>query len=546
MHSPVVPLLWEILRQGRTSLVALAGATGLSWLIDYAERGNPPGPFPAMHNEVLGLLSFVILIEMFSFVESSGGRGMSRFPRRHFTLPISTLQLVAVPAVAGIVGIELLYLVWKGRLSDAAPAHQLFVAVLLGAFMIFYQASMWTLERVGPLRLIFLGAISIAFFWIGSLPSMGEREASWWRTRPVLGGVVAALAVVQFFLVRRAIGRLRSGGPDGGSRIGVMMGRLSDAIPRRRTGFRSARTAYFWFEWRCSGTGFPLLVAGALVFLLGPVTLTTGNDPGTTTRILVGALALPLVLAIPAGMGLSKPLFWSEKMSLPSFVAVLPLSDAELIAIRIKVAAVATVIAWLLVFGFLAAWLSLWGDGASVGRLLAELRAADERWWPGILALVVGSAMFVSWRFSVAGLWAGMSGQRAWFMASLAPIGVLIVAGAVFDIGALPGWIGADLSRLTPFLWAGVLAVVVKLWLAARGFRRTTRRWPIWYVVTWLAGVGCLIGLGAVVMSYAGRDLSDSNTNRLWAAFILLAVLLMPIARVAWAPWFLGRNRHQQ
>jgi hypothetical protein len=543
VRSPAVPLVWEMLRRGRGAVAAIAGATGLSWLIDFAERANPPGRIPTFHNQLLGLLSFLVLFGMFSYVEPTGDRGMGRFPRRLFTLPVSTLQLVAIPVVSGIIAIELLYFLWMGRLAGPEPKNPLFVAVLLGAFMVFYQAVLWTLERIGPLRLVFLGALGIAFFWIGFLPSMGGGGAAAWRNPSVLGGVTAALGAMQFLLVWRYVARIRSGAEGSAGRFGAAIRRLADVLPRRRNPFRSARAAHFWFEWRCTGSGYPALVAGALVLLVGPLSVLISGDPASTARILVGALALPIVLAVPAGLAFSKPLFWSEEMSLPSFVAVQPVSDAELIAIKLRVAAVATMLAWLLVLLFLSAWLSLWAKPASVDLLFSQLRAIDDRWLL-VAGLVVSSAMFLSWRFLGAGLWAGMSGSRVLFMSWLPPIGLVIVAGALFDLGALPGWLGADLGRLTPFLAAGALAVVAKLWLAARGRHWTSVRSAGWYAVAWVAGVASLIGLGAVVLSNAG--LPDSDVQRLRFALILLAVLLMPLARVLWAPRFLGRNRHRR
>lgn len=543
MRSAAVPLLWEIWRRGRGSAGAIAVASALSWLIDFTARNDPPGRIPAAHNQMLALVSFVILLAMFSYIESGGDQGMGRFPRRLFTLPVSTFQLVAVPVVAGIVAIELLYLLWVGRLAAPGASNHLFVAVLLGAFMVSFQAVLWTLERLGPLRLVVLGGLGITFFWIGFLPAIG---GSVWRTERVLGGVVAALAVVQFLLVWRYVARVRSAAESDGSRFVLAMRRFAEALPRRRSGFRSSTTAHVWFEWRCSGTGYPSLVAGALLLLLLPASMLFRGDPGGTVRILLAALALPLVVAVPSGLAFSKPLFWSEEMSLPSFVAVKPLADAELIAIKIRVAAGATLIAWLLVLGFLSAWLPLWANRDGVSLVVLQLRALHEDWWPAMVALVVTSAMFVSWRFLVAGLWAGMSGSRALFMSLLAPFGVVIISSAVFDVAELPGWITDDLRRLDPFLWAGALAVVAKGWLAARGFRLMPQPLAGRYLAVWLAGVACLLGLAAVPMSDAGRNFSAGDRHRVWASFILVAVLLMPIARLAWAPWFLGRNRHRR
>ena len=545
MRSPAVPLVWEIFRRGRGAVAAIAGATALSWLIDFAERGNPPGRTPTTHNQMLGLLSFLVLFGMFSYVEPTGDRGMGRFPRRHFTLPVSTLQLVAVPVVAGIIAIELLYLLWMGRLAGPEPKNPLFVAVLLGAFMVFYQAVLWTLERIGPLRLVVLGALGIAFFWIGFLPSMGGGAAAW-RSPSVLGGVIAVLGAGEFLLVWRYVARIRSGAEGRTWGLGAMIRRLADVLPRRRDAFRSPRAAHFWFEWRCTGSGYPALVAGALVFLVGPMSFLIAGDPASTARVLAGALALPIVLAVPAGLAFSKPLFWSEEMSLPSFVSVRPLSDAELIATKLRVAAVSAMLAWLLVLLFLSAWLSLWASPASVQLLFSRLRVMSDGRWPVVAVLVVSSAVFLSWRFLVAGLWAGMSGSRALFMSWLAPIGVVIVASAVFDLSALPRWLRADLGRLTPFLAAGVLAVAVKLWLAVRGRRWTPVRSMGWYGAAWIAGVASLIALGAVVLSDAGGNLPTGDVQRLRLAVILLAVLAMPLARVMWAPRFLARNRHRR
>jgi hypothetical protein len=547
MRSPAVPLLWEIWRGSRGAIAAIAAATGLSWLIDLADSGSPPGPTPSAHNQLLGFLSFALVLAMFSHIESTGDNdGMGRFPRRLFTLPASTLQLVAVPVVTGVASIDLLYLVWMERLSGPNPTNPIFVAVLLGAFVVSYQAVLWTLERLGPLRLVLIGALAFVFLWIRFLPSIGESGPSAWRTERVLGSVVAGLAVAQFFWIWRFVSRIRSGGTRDGSLVGTRIRQLADVIPRRRRPFRSAESAHFWFEWRSSGSGYLAVVAGVLVLLLGPASVFTRDNSDSTVRLLMGALALPLVIAIPAGFAFSKPMFWSDQVSLPSFVAVRPLSDAELIAIKIKVAAVATVIAWLLVFGFLSLWLTLWADQSIVHRVVTQSRAVGGDWWLGIAGLVVLSAMFVSWRFLVAGLWAGMSGSSALFKALFAPIVIAVVVSAIFDVRQIPGWITEDLRRLVPFLWAGTVAVAIKFWMTARELRRTSSSWARPYVGGSLIGAASLVGLGAVVLSKVGQNVPDGDARRIWAALILFAVLLMPMARLVWAPRFVGLNRHRR
>ena len=51
--------------------------------------------------------------------------------------------------LAAIVSIEILYLLWMPLLSRGSSVDAPFVALLLGAFMTFYLAALWTLERAG-------------------------------------------------------------------------------------------------------------------------------------------------------------------------------------------------------------------------------------------------------------------------------------------------------------------------------------------------------------------------------------------------------------
>lgn len=89
-------------------------------------------------------------------------RGLGRFPRRLFTLPVTSLRLVAVPLLAGIASIEILYFLWLGPLTRGGTVSIPFVTVLLAALIVFYLWALWTLERAGSIRLFMLGAIAIA------------------------------------------------------------------------------------------------------------------------------------------------------------------------------------------------------------------------------------------------------------------------------------------------------------------------------------------------------------------------------------------------
>ena len=328
MRSPTIALLWDIWRRKRRSVWVIAGLTVVSWILDFsASVGRPQGGSERTPlNDLLGMLSFLVLFGIFNYTEFSGDTGLGRFPRRLFTLPVSSLRLVAVPILGGIASVELVYLLWMERLSGGGLTSPLFVGVLLAAFMVFYQAVLWTLARLGPLRLVVLGAIGTALFGIGLLPSFPPSPPPPWRSETVLTVLTTGLAVVAFLLAWRHVARLRSGGGRERHRLGSLVGRVADAWPRRRSGFASPAAAHFWFEWRSSGMALPALVGGVLLVVNVPFSWLVRHDPGETMRLLLGTLATPIVLAIPAGMAFSRPTLWSDDLSVPSFMAVRPLS----------------------------------------------------------------------------------------------------------------------------------------------------------------------------------------------------------------------------
>src|SRR5262245_59241026 len=114
MRSPTYALLWEIWWPHRAVVAAIAGLTIAGRLLHSHQ----------LLIELLGMLSFLLLFGIFN----------AGFPRRHFTLPISSLRLVAVPMLTGVVSIELLHLLWIGPPSRGGSTSAPFVAVLLGAF----------------------------------------------------------------------------------------------------------------------------------------------------------------------------------------------------------------------------------------------------------------------------------------------------------------------------------------------------------------------------------------------------------------------------
>jgi hypothetical protein len=545
MRSPTAALLWEIWRRNRIAVAVIAAATVAGRLLDYSEQ---PTDDPSSLIALLSMAAFVFLFGIFSYTEPSGTRGIGSFPRRLFTLPVSSLRLVALPVLTGLASVELLYLLWLGPLSRGGTLSTPFVAVLLGASMVFFQAVFWMLERLGPLRLMIAGAVTFLVYGAGLLPSWPPSPPPPWRSEAAVGTFVAALAVVVFLLAWRHIIRLRCGGGGRSTdRLEPLIASTAAALPRRRTPFASPAAAQFWFEWRCSGLVLPVLVGGALVGVVAPFSWVSRGDASGSLQLLLGTLATPIVLAIPVGMAFARPTFWSEDLSVPAFVAIRPLTDEQIVAIKMKVAVASVAISWLLTVCFLGLWLSLWANVDAVSQLAIQWWAFHERSLVsvyGAVALILIAGVVLTWRFLVSRLWSGLSGSRLLFMASVMSAVLVVIAGMVFPADRLPGWMLADPARMARVVWLLSIAVVAKCGLAACSWRRMSARHLRQYSLLWAAATTCLLTLTmvlwGVVRIYVALDI-----YRFQGFMILVALLAVPLGRVGLAPSCLARNRHR-
>jgi hypothetical protein len=548
MSSPAIALVWEIWRQHRWTVAAIAALTAAGRLIDFLETGRSAGGGiePSPLTTLLGMLAFLCLFAVFNYTDASDGRGVGRFPRRLFTLPVTSLRLVSVPLLAGMASVELLYLLWMGPLSRGGSTSAAFVALLLAALVVFYLWALWTLERAGSLRLVMLGVIATALFATGVLPSFPPTPPPPWRSERVLAGLVAGLALVAFLRTWQHVGRVRAGGEDRRGRRELLLAWIAAAWPARRRAFATPAAAHFWFEWRSSGVVLPALVGGVILVVIMPMSWLYGGG-SDTFRLVLATLAAPMVLAIPVGIAFSKPTFWSEELAVPAFVAVRPLSSEDLVATKVAVAAVSAVLSWTVVAVFLTVWLSSSANLDLLSRLAIQLSALDGQSIAavyGMAALAAVAAVFLTWRFLVSRLWCGLSGMRPMFVGSVVALVVLVVAGLAFDATRLPGWLLAEPARLTPVVWIASIAVIAKYGLAAFTWRRVSPSYARLYLLIWLAGTASFLALGVVVWRLV-RVYPPLDIDRPLGVIVLAALLAVPLARVGLAPSMLGRNRHR-
>lgn len=544
MQSPTTALLWEIWRQHRWAIGSIAALTVVGRSLDALPTTGPVADELSAVTTLCGMFAFLLLFAVFNYTDSGDGRGIGRFPDRLFRLPVSSLRLVSIPVMTGIVAIEVLYLAWADPFSTGGSTSPLFVATLLAALMVFYLAVLWTCARAGSMRLVIIGAIAAALFAAGLLPTFPPTPPPAWRSHVFVAAFVGALALLAFVLTWRYVGLVRSGGGSGRLRFASLIASIADAQPARRKSFRTPAGAHFWFEWRASGTVLPMLVGGIVFFVIAPTSWMTIGDARYTPWLLVGALLTPIVLAIPIGVAFSKPTFWSDDLAVPEFVAVRPLSAQDLVAIKVKVAWASAILSWLIVLVFLAVWLPAWANLDLVRPVATRLfEGYSTSAMLGMTVLVPVAGLFLTWRSLVSHLWSGLSGKRLLFMVTVVSV-VALVSATVLDTGRWAYWLLRDPARVAIAVWVIAAAVIAKSAMAIYVWRGVSRRYVRDYVLVWFAGTASLVTLSIAVWNPL-RVSAPFDVAHLRTLILLVALLAVPLARVGLAHLLLARNRHR-
>lgn len=553
MRSPTLALLWEIWRAKRGLIVAVVAMTLLGAYGRFTETASStlpvdPGPVdsdPALF-VALRLLSLLLLFGIFNYTESGDGRGFGGFPQRLFTLPVSTFKLVALPMLAGIVAIELHFLVWMDGTPSPGSASAVFYGVVMAACIVFYQVTLWTLERLRSMKLVVLGLLGFFMTIVSQLPSLPPSDYARVGWEQFLILVVASLAACAFLIGWHYVSRLRCGERGRPGSL-LPIARLTDWLPRRSGRFATPAGAQLWFEWRTVGVLFPLLVIGVLVLGISPLLLLLGNDPVKVQNIVLWTLAMPIVLAHAVGIAISKPSLWDEGLGVPVITATKPLGTAELVAIRIRVATLSVAVAWAFVLVFLAV-LPLWANVDALTGFASEWQAFHQGSVASVwiaVGLTVLAAVWLTWRFMVSTLWLGFAGSKLALNVLIVLVVLVPSVALILDAFRLPGWLLAEPGRLTALVWLIGLAVAAKYGLAALGWRRVPARLAAQYLLVAAVGTASFVLLWLTFRDVLGTYIPALGIDRVQTFLILTALLLMPLARPGFAPAMLARNRHR-
>jgi len=562
-QSPSVALVWDIWLRHRTLVRLLIAVSVFAFLLNAALPEsfrmfkNNPNTFDVhdavrVVNFLLLLTALLLFLALCSQTELNPQTGTRGFPQRLFTLPLTTFHLVALPIFLGMAAFEVLVVFWQSLIFRERV--QVGGLMVIAAYIIAHQTILWTLPALGSFRVLVLGIVGIVFIVAFGLPTFPQEAFPWWLRENFLTVWLTAIAFGGFMTSWTYVARQRSGGGSGRHWTSSIVDRISDVLPRRTALFSSAAAAHFWFEWRSSGFLLPLLVGATLIVVIFPLSWYMRSDGGNTMRILAATLAMPIALALPVGKALSKPEWWSNEMFMPSFVAVRPLTNADFVITKMKVAALSAAISWLMVGVFVSVWLGLWANLDTLNYLRVLLwifhgHSLYPQYALAILILVTGGLL--TWRFLVSSLWLGLSGNKKLFTMTALPYGFALVFALAFGVilpqneESILGWMFKDFGVVLPTLvQIAAVAVAAKFWIAAWSWRSAHHMHVKRYLALWLCGTAAWIALGLLLWDGV-LQVVPSDSHQLRSLMILCALLAVPFARLGLAPRSLARNRHR-
>jgi hypothetical protein len=318
--------------------------------------------------------------------------------------------------------------------------------------------------------------------------------------------------------------------------------RLARWLPYHRRPFASAASAQTWFEWRRSGNSLPfmtgLVLPGVLLFLAFGV-----NDLIPTAQTLLSALAVPVFVAGMAGATVSGKNPWvKDEFAMAPFTATLPMSTGELLAAKLKAAALSTLAAWGIVVVAVPVAVILTGKQEEVG---GWWRQAQHQVHPVKIAagMVAATTLLFActWKQLVDSLFLGLTGRK-WVIQGAIFAGM----AGFFILCFVGGWIYKHPETHERFRvllpWLLGLLILCRLLVAGLALRQGLRqglfepRPALRCLTAWVLLGSALFGLLAYVLP---ADLVPLD-------YLAYAILLtLPMARLAAAPLALAWNRHR-
>ena len=544
MRNPSTAVLWECWRLTRVWLVARM----LLILI----LGAPLLVFVGGGGAGTVLVFAFVIAGIGRSVDFRGARPYGFPMTLGFSRPIRTGVLVGIPMAYIAASSSLSYLLPVALLRVAfdVPLPLLPVAALIVVVGQLLVAVQWSTDAPRLRMVAVLGLYGAAFFWYdrNDTPGNDLAPARWADLFAFSVGdyAVMALAVaIAVGLTIHGVDRQRHG-EDGVLRLwtaaaGGGRRRFSEWLSER---FRAAcptsspTLAQIWFE--AYTVGAPVLSSAIVGALLLPLVAYLAYLRQSEMIVALGLYAplFPLLFGLRAMLGIRQ----KDGASVPSaFAMSRPLGTVRLLAVKIAVKVVVTLVAWALLVASLWVTTLLTGSETAVADNIADtlsLLASGRR----IGALVLLVVLFVVGGVVVNAFYLLHSRRVVYgtigvglYVASFA-----VAANAVDGTSATPAVLAQNpwLLSSQPWLWAGVLLSGIVIATRRGTADRVFSAWSVG------AGMLALVAAGWTVLATSAGVGWDPRILSVSEAGVAAMLLLVPVAAFVMAPWSLSRIRH--
>ncbi len=544
MRSPAAAVAWEFRQRHRWGLIGLTGYLLILAMIKLVilTRGLPinlDSPESFAFVVIVPLTAtFTYFLAVFTFgLDGDLAARQSMYPARKFAQPMTTAALAGWPMLYGTVAMMILWLALRlfALWPSGIEVPSIWPALLAASLLAWTQALTWMPYPLPGLRII------VTVLWLGTMDALALLALHFKAHESVMIAILAPQVPLAYVVARSALIRARRGDVPDWRGAFAWLAQIARGLSRRREHFRSAASAQAWFEWRRHGLSLPAWVGILLPFEL-LLLWAAGDATSLVFTILLGVLLTPPFIASFAAATVSKTSpSASDSYGLTPFIATRPLTNAELIAAKLKMAIWSTIAAWLLVL--IATPLALKFSGTSVVVLERLRRLSEIVGTPRavvVVVLIISGCIASTWKQLVQGLYIGLTGR-----ASLIKGSVFLILGFFFLFGPFAEWI-IDSGRLSelwtalPLIFAGLVSfkMIAAVWIAVRLFhsRLVSDRTLVIGAACW-----CI----AVLSLYGVLEWLADTPHIPHYLLMLLAILAIPLARLSAAPLALAWNRHR-
>ena len=546
MRSPAAAIAWEFRQRHRWGSLALIGyvavLAGIK-LVVVIRGASLPIHLDSPETFALTVMmpltaTLTYLLAVFSFgLDGDLAARQSMYPARMFTRPLSTTALAGLPMLYGAMAMIGLWLVtrplalWPARI--AIP--WVWPALLLASLLAWTQALTWMAYPLTGLRII------AAVLVLGTIDALALLALHFNVREAVMIAILAPQIPLAYVVARFAVAGARRGDvPDWRSAPGRLT-QVADVQSRRREQFTTPAGAQAWFEWRRHGRSLPTWVVILLPYEL-VLLWVAGDSTALISEILLSVLLTPPFVATFAAAAVSKSNpSGSDGYGVSPFIATRPLTTAELVAAKLKMAIWSTIAAWVVVLGVLPLAVKLSGTDAVV--LEHWRRVSGVLGTPRTLALsllALWEFIALTWTQLVQSLYIGLTGRGAVIKGSVAlALGFLILFGPFAEWVVETQRLGRIWSTL-PLIFAVLVSVkmIAAVWIGVRLYERRllSDRTLLIGAAIWSLAVLAIYG---VLVWFVDTPLIPHYV------LMLLAILSIPLARISAAPLALAWNRHR-